>query len=167
MATKLGGGDDDAITDINITPFVDIILVVLIIFMVTATYIVKQGIKVNLPDAATGEATESTSLALSLAVDGTLYLDGEPITEDALRARIRDEHARKSVGGAGAKDKGDVVCLIAADKDVRHGEVVRIIDLVKQEGVAKFAINIDPMALPPEARGAVPLPGSNVPVSGP
>jgi biopolymer transport protein ExbD len=148
VASRLGGGDDDAITDINITPFVDIILVVLIIFMVTTTYIVKQGIKVNLPDAATGEATESTSLGVSLATDGTLYLDGEPITEDALRARIRAEHAKKS----------DVVCLIAADRDVRHGEVVRLIDLVKQEGVAKFAINIDPEALPPEAAGAVPAP---------
>ncbi len=157
MASRLGGGDDDAITDINITPFVDIILVVLIIFMVTATYIVKQGIKVNLPDAATGEATESTSLALSLAVGGTLYLDGEPITEDELRARIREEQKQKAATG------GDVVCLIAADKDVRHGEVVRIIDLVKQEGVAKFAINIDPTALPPEASGAVGLP-AGVPV---
>ena len=68
--------------------------------------------------------------------------------EDALRARIREEHAKKS----------DVVCLIAADRDVRHGEVVRLIDLVKQEGVAKFAINIDPEALPPEAAGAVAAP---------
>jgi biopolymer transport protein ExbD len=144
MASRLGGGDDEPITDINITPFVDIILVVLIIFMVTATYIVKQGIKVNLPDAATGEQTESTSLGLSLARDGTLYLDGAPITEDALRARIRDEKAKES----------EVVCLIAADRDVLHGEVVRLIDIVKQEGVAKFAINIDPMALPPEAAGA-------------
>jgi biopolymer transport protein ExbD len=151
MASKLGGGDDDAITDINITPFVDIILVVLIIFMVTATYIVKQGIKVNLPDAATGEATDSTSLGLSLSVDGTLYLDGAPITEDALRARIRDEQAKKS----------EVVCLIAADRDVRHGEVVRLIDIVKQEGVVKFAINIDPMALPPEAAGAIGAPPSS------
>jgi biopolymer transport protein ExbD len=150
MASRLGGGDDEAITDINITPFVDIILVVLIIFMVTTTYIVKQGIKVTLPDAATGEATESTSLGLSLAVDGTLYLDGEPITEDALRARIRDERKRDA----------EVVCLIAADKDVRHGEVVELIDLVKQEGVVKFAINIDPTALPPEAAGAVPPPAA-------
>jgi biopolymer transport protein ExbD len=148
VGSRLGGSSPDVIADINITPFVDIILVVLIIFMVTTTYIVKQGIKVNLPDAATGEATESTSLGVSLATDGTLYLDGEPITEDALRARIREEHAKKS----------DEVCLIAADRDVRHGEVVKLIDLVKQEGVAKFAINIDPEALPPQAAGAIPAP---------
>lgn len=156
MASRLGGGDDEPITDINITPFVDIILVVLIIFMVTATYIVKQGIKVNLPDAATGEQTESTSLGLSLAKDGALYLDGVPITEDALRTRIRDEKAKDS----------EVVCLIAADRGVLHGEVVRLIDLVKQEGVAKFAINIDPMALPPEAAGAIGATPPSVPALG-
>ena len=62
MAAKLGGNDDDPIVDINITPLVDIILVVLIIFMVTATYIMEPSIKVSLPEAATGEATEALSL---------------------------------------------------------------------------------------------------------
>ena len=62
----MGGDDDEGIVDINITPFVDIILVVLIIFMVTATYIVEESIKVNLPEAATGEATEDISLAISM-----------------------------------------------------------------------------------------------------
>ncbi len=83
MAVKLGGDDDDAIVDINITPFVDIILVVLIIFMVTATYIVEQSIKVNLPDAATGEATESTSLAITMDAESNLYLNGEATSEKA------------------------------------------------------------------------------------
>lgn len=144
MAAKLGGDQDDIITDINITPFVDIILVVLIIFMVTATYIVRQSIKVNLPDAATGEHTETTSLGLTLDAAGGLFLDGEPITPDALRAFIRAEKAKGE----------DLVCLIAADRDVRHGEVVALIDLVKQEGVAKFAINIDPVRPPVEAVAA-------------
>ena len=76
MAAKLSGGDEDAITDINITPLVDIILVVLIIFMVTATYIVDDSIKVNLPSASTGESTEFSSLGLQLTADGKLYRDG-------------------------------------------------------------------------------------------
>ncbi len=134
MAAKLGGGDDDAIVDINITPFVDIILVVLIIFMVTATYIVAPSIKVNLPDAATGESTESSSLGLSLTTDGKLHLNGEETTEEALRSFIRQERQRVD----------EVTCLIAADAEVSHGRVVWLIDLVKQEGIAKFAINIDP-----------------------
>lgn len=141
MASKLGGDQDDIIADINITPFVDIVLVVLIIFMVTATYIVKQSIKVTLPEAATGENTETTSLGLMLDKEGGLYLDGEPITPDALRTFIREEKARKS----------DLVCLIAADLATPHGKVIGLIDLVKQEGVVKFAINIDPVQSPAEA----------------
>ena len=148
MAAKLGGDDDGIITDINITPFVDIILVVLIIFMVTATYIVRQSIKVNLPEAATGEATDSTSLALTIDAEGQLYLDGEPTTHDALRAFIRSEKARTAAAGE------DLICLIGADRIVTHGAVVELIDLVKQEGVAKFAINIDLKPLPAEAPAA-------------
>ena len=134
MAAKLGGDDDDAIVDINITPFVDIILVVLIIFMVTATTIIEQSIKVNLPQAATGEPTESSSLAITLDAQNQLFLDGDPITEPKLREFIRAEKAKTT----------EVVCLIGADHTVSHGKVVGLIDLVKSEGVAKFAINIDP-----------------------
>ncbi len=141
MGVKLDGGDDDVISDINITPFVDIILVVLIIFMVTATYIVAPSIKVTLPDAATGDGTEESSLGLTLAADGSLYLNGEEVSELKLRAVIQEERSRNK----------DVVCLIAADKTVMHGDVVGLIDLVKQEGVARFAINIEPVDLPGRA----------------
>ena len=133
MASRLGSNDDDVIADINITPFVDIILVVLIIFMVTATTIVKSSIKITLPEAASGEATESTSLGITLTADGALLLDGAPTDADAIRRAIR----------AAKTDGQDVVCLISADKAVAHGRVVWILDLVKSENVAKFAINID------------------------
>jgi len=135
VAANLGGGGDEPITDINVTPLVDIILVVLIIFMVTATTdIFTPSIKVNLPEAATGEATEVTSLGLQLTNDGKLHLDGEEIDEAALRAAIQAAHAEDE----------EVTCLIAADTEVPHGRVVWLLDVVKQEGVAKFAINIDP-----------------------
>ena len=141
MAAKLSGDDDEGIVDINITPFVDIILVVLIIFMVTATYIVEESIKVNLPEAATGEATEDISLAISMDASKQLYLDGEETTESQLRQRLMSELQI-------AKERNvDVVCLIGADKTVSHGDVIQIIDLVKQEGVTKFAINIDPVEI--------------------
>lgn len=135
MAGKLGGGGDEPITEINIVPLVDIVLVVLIIFMVTATYIVEPSIKVNLPEAATGENVEPSSLGITVAADGALFLDGAPVTEDALRAAVRAAKAATP----------DVVCLIAGDKESRHGDVTRVIDIVKQEGVAKFAINIEPL----------------------
>ena len=136
MASKLGSGEDEPIVDINVTPLVDIVLVVLIIFMVAAP-LMEKSIKVTLPEAATGEENESTSLGLTLTSDGTLYLDGTPIDETTLRESIRREKAQND----------DVTCLIAADADVSHGRVVWLIDLVKQEGVVKFAINIDPAAV--------------------
>ena len=141
MAAKLGGGDDDIITDINITPFVDIILVVLIIFMVTTSVIVTPSIKIKLPEAATGEPSESTSLGLTLTRDGQLLMDGEETSEAELRSLIQKEKAADS----------DVTCLIAADEDVDHGKVVWLIDVVKQEGVTKFAINIDPAVVKAES----------------
>lgn len=135
---KLGGAADEPMVEINILPLVDIILVVLIIFMVTATYIVSPSIKVTLPDAATGDATDQSSLGITVAADGSWYLDGLPITEAGLRERVRAEKAAKK----------DVVCLIEGDKDARHGDVTHVIDVVKQEGVAKFAINVEPVAAP-------------------
>lgn len=136
MGAKFGG-DDDVIADINITPFVDIILVVLIIFMVTATTIVKESLPVTLPDAATGEQTETISLGLTLTAEGGLLLDGEQVTQGALVDALR---AAKET----AKTEGtDVVCLISADRAVAHGRVVWLLDLVRSQGIGKFAINID------------------------
>lgn len=139
MAGKLGGGEEQPLVEINIVPLVDIVLVVLIIFMVTATYIVSPSIKVNLPDAATAENQEPSSLGITVAKDGALYLDGAPVSEEQLRAAVRSAKA----------EKPDVVCLIAGDKEARHGDVTHVIDLVKQEGVAKFAINIEPIQATP------------------
>lgn len=136
--SKLGGSGEEPMTDINIVPLVDIILVVLIIFMVTATYMVKPAIKIDLPDAASGENLEPTSLGISVASDGRLLLDGAEITEPALKARVTEEFT---------KDK-NVVCLISGDKDARHGDVTHVMDLVKAIGVTKFAINIDPVTTP-------------------
>lgn len=133
MGSSFAGDDDDVIASINITPFVDIILVVLIIFMVTATTIVKSSIKVQLPEAATGEATDSESLGLTLLADGRLLADADETDAEGLRRRLREARA----GGR------EVVVLIAADKSVAHGRLVWLIDLVKSEGIGKFAINID------------------------
>ena len=135
MGSKFGSGDDGVIADINITPFVDIVLVVLIIFMVTTPAMIKQSIKVNLPDAATGEPNpEGTNLGLTLLSDGGMLLDGEPVSTPQLLDAI---HAAK------AKSKDDVIALIAADKTVAYGRVMWLVDLLRNEGVAKYAWNID------------------------
>jgi biopolymer transport protein ExbD len=131
--------DDDSgrmITDINVTPLVDIILVLLIIFMVTTTYIVNPSIKVDLPKAVTGSDQVRTTLALTLTRDGQLYLNGDRSSEAQVARQIAAELPRNP----------DLQAIIAADKVVPHGAVVHIIDFVKRAGVRKFAINVDPTA---------------------
>ena len=124
---------DQPITGINITPLVDIILVLLIIFMVTATFIAAPSIKVDLPRATTGEPTPISNIALVIDTGGKLYLNGKPVTEDKLTQFIRAERrAGKQLNA-----------IIGADKMVFHGRVIHIIDLLKREGVGKFAINVE------------------------
>jgi biopolymer transport protein TolR len=131
-----GEGDDNGqmISGINVTPLVDITLVLLIIFMVTATYIVNPSIKVDLPQAASGTDQMKTTLGLTLMKDGALYLNGER-SSDAGVAR----YIATTLPG-----NPDLQAIIAADRVVPHGDVVHIIDLVKRAGVRRFAINVDP-----------------------
>ncbi len=139
MAASSSGNDDDLITAINVTPLVDIVLVLLIILMVTASYIVNKSINVDLPKAATGEATTS-SLSISLDVDGKLYLDGVENDELKLQHAIRKAYT----------ENNDVKAIISADGRVRHAQVVRVIDLLRREHVTKFAINTSPVDLEPK-----------------
>jgi biopolymer transport protein TolR len=131
--------DDDAgrmIVDINVTPLVDITLVLLIVFMVTAAYIVNPAIKVDLPQAASGTETTRTVLALTLMKDGALYLNGERSSDDGVIHAIGNELPRNP----------ELQAIIAADRAVPHGDVVHLIDLVKRAGVHRFAIDVDPGA---------------------
>jgi biopolymer transport protein ExbD len=127
--------DDDEISGINVTPLVDIMLVLLIIFMVASNYIVKEAIEVNLPKAATGEEVnnDNKSIALIIKEDGRLFLNGELTTEEkiaeASKALSREPNAQ---------------ALIAADRGTSHGAVIKLIDLIRANGLTSFAINIDP-----------------------
>jgi len=131
MAGGAKNNDDDIISEINITPFVDVTLVLLIIFMVTATYIVAKSIPVDLPEAGTGEDIVTT-FAVTMTADGNLYLDGVKLDEAKLKQKLR----------AAKKENADIRVIIDADKSITHGKVVHVIDVVRKEGVAKFAINI-------------------------
>jgi biopolymer transport protein ExbD len=131
------GGDDDGgqmIVGINVTPLVDITLVLLIIFMVTTSYIVNPAIKVDLPKAASGSDQTKTTLALTIAKDGIVYLNGERTTDAGIVAYIGGELPKNA----------DLQAIIAADKVVAHGDVIHLIDLVKRSGVHRFALNVDP-----------------------
>jgi len=124
--------NDEAITGINVTPLVDITLVLLIIFMVTTSYIVNPSIKVDLPRAATGEKTRPSTVSVVLTRTGEIYLNGKRTTEAALVNHVREEIAGNP----------DLQVVISADTALEYGRVVWLIDLVKQLGVRKYALNI-------------------------
>jgi biopolymer transport protein ExbD len=132
-----GGRRRGLITDINVTPLVDIMLVLLIIFMLTAHLIARQVIEVQLPKAAQAASVSPTTLAVTLTREGRMFLNGTPATPESLRAAIQ---------AAVAKDAKTQV-IVAGDKNVSHGRVVWVLDLVKSLGVTSFAIQIDPTGL--------------------
>jgi biopolymer transport protein ExbD len=143
MAGAKGSGDDEILADINITPMVDIMLVLLIIFMVTASTIMDDSILIELPEAATGEETETSLLGITIDADGIWHLNGEDTDEPSLRAFIQEQKAQNA----------ELQAIIAADRGIAHGDVIHLIDVVKQEGITKFAINIDPPSLGTPAQG--------------
>ncbi len=137
MGGGSGGDDDEIIFAINVTPLVDVVLVLLIILMVTATAIVSKTIPVELPEAAGPTDAVPTTLAVSIDAEGALFLDAQPIDEEGLRRRIR----------AARENDEDLRAVIAADGRINHARVVQIIDLLRQERVTKFAINVRPSDL--------------------
>ena len=128
-----GGGRRAPISGINVTPMVDVMLVLLVIMMVSAQYIVSQSLKVELPKAASSTESVSSVAAVTLTKDGKLYYDQKPVTE----AEMVDKFKSAIAGNK------DLNLIVTADKEVQHGHVVRVIDLAKLEGIVKFAINVE------------------------
>jgi biopolymer transport protein ExbD len=129
------------IVDINVTPLVDIMLVLLIIFMLTANLIAKQAIEVELPRASQSTTLNPTTLAVTLTRAGELFLNGKRTTPAGLREEVRAAVARDPKTQA----------IIAGDRAVSHGRVVWVLDVIKSLGVSAFAIQIDPASMtPPE-----------------
>ncbi|BDQ34137.1 protein TolR [Pseudodesulfovibrio portus] len=127
MAIKTGGG---FLNEINVTPFVDVMLVLLIIFMVTAP-LMTQGVEVDLPTTRTVKnlPQDSEHLILSVKKDGTLFLDEYQVGLDELQA-----HLKQLV----AKQKKQL--FLRADKEVAYGTVVRVMGEIKSAGIDRLGI---------------------------
>jgi biopolymer transport protein ExbD len=124
---------DDAITGINVTPLVDITLVLLIIFMVTAKLIAGQSIPLDLPKAATAGAIQ-TVFTLTIDDQGQVQANGRPVPD---RVALR-EQARQAL-----KDDPALRTLISASTGVSHGTVMQVVDSVREAGVTKIAFAAD------------------------
>ncbi|HYO95495.1 MAG TPA: biopolymer transporter ExbD [Polyangiaceae bacterium] len=136
MAGGANEDDDGLIAGINVTPLVDVTLVLLIIFMVTAKIIVSQGMPMDLPKAASGESLQ-TVFSVELTADGKTRVDSNAVGSDAAIASLARE--------AKAKNK-ELRAVIRADRKVEHGRVIHVLDLLKRAGVAKIAFAVSPVA---------------------
>jgi biopolymer transport protein ExbD len=132
---------DEVISGINVTPLVDIVLVILIIFIVTASFVLKTRIPVELPRAATGEAGEAGLMNLALTAQGELFLDSQPLSLDALPAAVREARER-------ARSEGRTVsAFIAADVATPYGKFAALVDRLRAEEVTDIALDTQPVAL--------------------
>lgn len=126
------GGRARAISGINVTPLVDVVLVLLVILMVASTYIVAQTLKVQLPKARATDGTADKPSTVQVLKDGSLRWNEEPINEKDLEAKVK----------AAVTADAEMSLVVSADKDTQHGAVVHIMDIAKVAGVTKFAINV-------------------------
>jgi len=126
---KLIDEDDKEISEINMTPFVDIILVVLIIFLATATFIVEGKIPLHLPKAETSQSKEikQKKVVVTIKKDGTIYINDRIGNINVLKEKIK-------------KLSKDTVVILRADRDVPFQKVVSVIDACRSEGLEKYSI---------------------------
>lgn len=128
-------GDEDAIVGINVTPLVDIVLVLLIIFMVTAKIMVSQSVPMDLPKAASGQEVQ-TVFSVELYANGDTFVDQEKVSNDEAISRLaREGHSKSS----------ELRAVIKADSSVSHGRVIHVLDLLKREGISKIAFGVSPV----------------------
>jgi biopolymer transport protein ExbD len=135
--------EDEIISGINVTPLVDIILVVLIIFIVTASLVLRNNIPVELPQAKTGEQSVEGLINLAVTADGELYLNGRPGTLEDIPALVAEAREKADEKG------GKVSAFISADVRTRYGKFAEVVDRLRDENVSDIALDTKP----PEING--------------
>ena len=133
MAAKFDD-NDEGINEINITPFVDVVLVLLVIFMVTAPVMMKESLKVNLPKTLTSDiTTKADSIGVAITKEGQVLLNGKLLGPETLQTELQRI----------SKDAPKTNFLISADTESKHGDVVRMIDLLKKNNLHRFALQVE------------------------
>ncbi len=147
MAASSNQGDEDGmVSGINVTPLVDITLVLLIIFMVTAKLIVSQSLPLDLPKAANGQDVQMI-FGVELHSNGDTVVNGKKLaSDDAVLPLAKEELAKTP----------DLRAVIRADTSVQHGRVIKVLDLLKTGGITKIAFGVAP--IPPPNAGQQPAP---------
>lgn len=131
---NLNSGRDKIMAEINVTPMVDVALVLLVIFMVTTPLMFNESFKIKLPTAVSADAQPEVKLTISVTKENEVYLNGKPVTLERLTAVIAPKLEASS----------DKTVVIKADKHVYHGTVVQLLDICKKAGAQRLAISTEP-----------------------
>ena len=122
--------EEDDEVEVNLTPMLDVVFIMLIFFIVTASFVKEAGIDVNRPSAATAERKEKGNILVAISADNQIWIDRRQVDPRALRANIERMHAENPLGAV----------LIVADKESKHKLLVQVMDAARRAGVKEVSI---------------------------
>lgn len=125
--------DDEMISGINVTPLVDVVLVLLVIFLITAPVIYQSAIKVQLPKAKSGETNPKSPIQFTIAKNGDLSWGSDHVTWEEIGKRL----------SAMKETASSQTAMISADESTPHGIVIKLMDLLRMAGLTQFALNVE------------------------
>lgn len=134
MVTSSPGGNRRLTAEINIIPLVDVVLVLLVIFMITAP-LLYRGMDIKLPQAATNTLKPEDRKVLTVEKNQSIYLDKEEVGLARLEERLRELKGTSP----------EVSVYLRADRDVPYGTVVQVMDMIKRAGIDKLGIVTEPL----------------------
>ncbi len=117
-------------SEVNLTPMLDVVFIMLIFFIVTASFVKESGIDVNRPDAATAEKKEMGNILVAISASNQIWVDKRQVDPRALRANIERLHAENPQGAV----------VIQADKESKNGLLVQVMDAARLAGVFNVSI---------------------------
>jgi biopolymer transport protein ExbD len=132
MAMAAGSNEDEVIDGINITPMVDVILVLLVIFMVTANFLKKESININLPKVQAADPNVSQSVQVALTRDGKILLEGQLITEEKLISTLERD----------IKFRPNMRLTLSADEKLAYGTIMKLMGVIRKSGVSRVALSV-------------------------
>ncbi|MBI1822124.1 MAG: biopolymer transporter ExbD [Nitrospirae bacterium] len=125
--------EENLLTGINIIPLVDISLVLLIIFMVTTSFLIPPILRLNLPKGQTAQAAPLSPIVITVEKDGRLFLNKQSVTEQTLALLFKED----------AQKDPDMQVFIQADTRSEYGKIVTLIDLARQNGLTRFGLMME------------------------
>jgi biopolymer transport protein ExbD len=132
MSLLPGNGDDDEIGYINITPMVDVLLVLLVIFMVTANFLKMESVNINLPKVNAADPNIQQSVQIALTRDGKLMMEDTEVNEERMVTNLAKE----------SRYRPNMRVTLSADERLPYGAIARVMGLIRQSGVTRIALSV-------------------------